>query len=418
MGLEVLTADVLYKKTDEALMLRRYPMAAKYAFKCLSEIEDIRDESQRAASIISLAGAHIQEAETLNADVDSAKELISQAYTELKENKYSQSVDLGIRCIDTVKQAKEQRVMDVISSSRAIIDDFKSNGKDVFNAEVMLKEAEIVIGYEDYFKALKLAMMGESEVGKMDIQRGMVPDIINRINSRLADVEERGMASDSVRLHIQNAKKAQSKNDFLIAMDYAILGIKELSEITEDYERASISLLAAQARLNEVSETGLEINQIKDLFEEAKKEFMGGNHSLALKLVKETIDNSKQLYKEHLIKPIGQCEQLVKTAEDLGADITRANNILIEAKAALDEELFPQVPLFLENCQKIAEREIKKHLFERFSQVRKEIERAQGKGMDASEASKMLDSGESSLENKNYIEAADYLQKCVDALKV
>ena len=77
-----------------------------------------------------------------------------------------------------------------------MIDNNKNEGKDVFNAELMLKEAEIVIGYDDYFKALKLAMMGESEVGMIDIQERIVPEIIGRFNSRLSELEGRGMEAE------------------------------------------------------------------------------------------------------------------------------------------------------------------------------------------------------------------------------
>jgi tetratricopeptide (TPR) repeat protein len=416
MGLEAVTTEVLYKRTEEALMLRRYAMAAKYASLCINEIEEIRDESQRAANIILLARTYIHEAENIYADVKSPKMLLEEASSELEENQYTSSLEDGNRCINLVKKAKEQRVMDIITRSRQIIETSKNEGNDVFNAEMLLKEAEIVIGTEDYFKALKLALMGENEIGQSELQRKIVPDIVNRIDERLKEADKKGIGSKFVGLNLKNAREALKNREFIIAYNYAILANKELSEMIRDYEKASISLHAASARIHEVESIGVDLTEIRNLFERAKKEFEEGNHSEALTLVKETIENSKQLYKEYLLKPIENCEELIITAKNLGGDVKRANNILLEAKAAFEEELFSQVPLFIDNCKKIVEREIKGHLFEKLTTAKEKLDEAQSRGLDTSEAMKMLKNGESSLENKKYLESMDYLQKCLDGL--
>jgi hypothetical protein len=335
----------------------------------------------------------------------------------LEANQYSASLENGNKSITAVKRAKEQKVKDVIAQSREIIETTKNEGNDVFNAEMLLKEAEIVIGTEDYFKALKLAIMGENEVGKTELQRRIVPDIVNKIEARLNDVDKKGVGSNIVKSHLKNAREALKNREFVIAFDYGILASKELSEIIQDYEKAAISLRAASARIHEVDSIGLDIAEIKDLFEKAKHEFQEGNHSQALQLVKETIENSKQLYKEYLLKPIENCEELIVTAEGLGADVNRANNILLEAKAAFEEELFGQVPLFIDNCKKIVEREIKGHLFEKLTDAKEKLNEAKSRGKDTNEAMKMLKNGESSLENKKYLESINYLQKCMDDLK-
>jgi hypothetical protein len=122
IGLDVLTVEVLYQKAEEALALRRYEKAAKYSSQSLDEIEEIRDESQRSANIIHLAGNYIQEAENIKADVTEAKKLLEKAFSELKNNEYIASIELGKKCIRSAKLAKEKKVSDAITLFQTIIE--------------------------------------------------------------------------------------------------------------------------------------------------------------------------------------------------------------------------------------------------------------------------------------------------------
>lgn len=416
-GWEAQSAEVIFKKIEETLLLRRYNEAAKYAIRCLCEVSEIKDESMRAGNLILLAESNIQEAENINAIVERSKELLDMAKSDLAANNYSSSLENAGMCLVSVKKAKEKKVTDVIAQAKLIIENSKSHGKEIFNAEMMIKEAEIVVGHEDYYKALKLTIMSEYEVGKADFQKKILSEILMRIKKRIDEVEKLDIVAKKVRLHLLNSQKAQKKNEFVIAFDYAILASKELTEIIYDYEKSKIFLRVASARINEVERIGLDTKEINQVLEGAKKEFSKRDYEGTIKLVKEIIGSSKQLYSESLLDPIELCEKQIEFAEKLDADVVRANIILLEAKAAYDEELFPQVPLFIDNCRKLVEREIKVNLFDKLTQAREELETVKGNGVDTNQAEIMLRSGESSLENKNYEDAANQIQTCMNLLK-
>jgi hypothetical protein len=412
-GIEVMSAEVIYKKTEDYLLQRRFKMAALYAQKSLDEVEEIRDESLRAAYIIRLGKSYISEADIISADTQNAKEVYKKAISGLEHYQYFSAIEMGNKCIKEANKSKEQRISNMISMARTHIEKSKSEGKSVENAEKMIGESETVLKDRNYFKAMKLTIMSLEEIGPMDIQKNMVKTILDEFKDRFRETIQQGMNSDIVRTHIKNAEKSQNKGDYVMASDCAIMGIKELSVLREEYDRTSISLIAAKARLHEVETTGFDVKDIKLIFDQAKKEFTAGNFNESLKLVKKTIKDSKQFYKEHLKKPIAHCEMLVKTAEDIGANVIRANNILLEAKAALDEELFSQVPLFVENCEKIAEREIKKKLYDKLSETREQLKQIESNGKNISEAVKILEKGETSLENKEYADCYDMIKKAL-----
>lgn len=414
IGLDVLTVEVLYQKAEEALDQERYEKAAKYASQSLGEIEEIRDESQRAANIIHLAGNYIQDAENINADVNDAKKLLEKAFSELKNNEYIASIELGKKCIRGAKKAKEMRVGEVIKSFQSIIDSSKKEGMNVSKAEFLLEEAKIALGDEDYSEALRLAMMSESEVEKVDLQKKMANEIISVTVEKLKGAEKIGVGVENIKTLLKNASNSLQKKDYVKALEYSMEAGMELSEATEEFERAATTIHAARARINESDEIGVNVKKAKELFETAKKAFNEREYSTAMKFAKETIREAKRAYVSHLSRPIDECDQLNKTASEIGINVQRANNMLSEAKAALEEESYSQVALFTDNCQRLMEREITKYLFDQLSSAKSKLKKTKGKGEDVKEATGILRSVESALENRKYSDAADNFKKYLE----
>jgi hypothetical protein len=411
IGLDVLTVEVLYQKAEEALELRRYEKAAKYASQSLGEIEEIRDESQRTANIINLAGNYIQEAENIKADVSEAKKLLDKAFSELKNNEYLASIELGKKCIRIAKKAKELKVSDAISSFQSIIDKSKRDGVDVSKAESLLEESRVALADEDYNEALRLAMQSESEVERVDLQKKMAAEIIAVTAAKLKEAEKKGIQADSVRKLLIKAATSLKNHDYVKALEFALESGMVLSESTEEYERASTTLQAARARINESDDIGVDVKKAKELLDTARSAFEDKKFTTSMKFAKETIKEAKRSYVGHLSIPIENCERLIKTASDLGVNVTRANNMLNEAKAALEEESYAQVAVFTENCKRLIERDITRNMFEKLSKAKSELASQEKKGEDIAEVTAILKSGESYLEGKEYINAAKYIQK-------
>jgi tetratricopeptide (TPR) repeat protein len=417
IGLDVLTVEVLYQKAEEALALHKYEKAAKYSSQSLDEIEEIRDESQRSANIIHLAGNYIQEAENIKADVTEAKKLLEKAFSELKNNEYMVSIELGKKCIRSAKLAKEKKVSDAIDLFRSLIEKSKGEGVDVSSAEKLLEDANLALADEDYSEALRLAMLSENEIEKVDLQKKMAVEIISVTAAKLKDAEKKGIAVEDVRKQLMEAANALKSNDYIKALENALESGMSLTEATEEYERSLSTLHAAQARLNESGNIGVEVDKASELLETAKEAFDKKDYGTSMKFAKETIKDAKRSYQSHLYKPIQICEELIDTAEELGVDVTRANNMLSEAKAALEEEAYSQVALFSEKCKRLVEREITKSLFEILSTSKAKLSAAKSNGVDVSEAAVMLKIGESSLEAKNYVEAASNFRKFKETLE-
>jgi hypothetical protein len=261
-------------------------------------------------------------------------------------------------------------------------------------------------------------MLSESEVEKVDLQKKMAAEIIAVTAAKLKEAEKKGLEADGVRKLLIKSATALKNNEYVTALEHALESGIVLSETTEEYERASTTLHAARARLNESDEIGVDVKKGKELFQTAKQAFDEKKFSTSIKYAKETIREAKRLYVGHLSTPIGSCEQLISTASELGVNVTRANNMLNEAKAALEEESYSQVAVFTENCKRLIEREITRNLFEKLSSARAKIAKAQDKGVDLTEVTAIMKSGESHLESKEYLNAAKYIQKLMKQMDV
>jgi hypothetical protein len=412
-GLEALTVEVLIQKAEDAQKKKQYKTAARYTLESLEEIEEIRDESQRAANIINLAKNYIQEAEIIKADVTEANKLLAKALSELENNEYIISIEFGKNCIKQAKMLKTMKVSESIELFKSAIDKSKDEGKDVLKANKLLKEAESAFAEQDFTRALKLSMLSESEVGKSDLQKKMVAEILNGTNATLKKVEEKSIESKGAKALMSQAKEALKNDQYTKAFGYVMESNLELLEATKEYERAQTTLSAALARMNESSDIGVDITKVKELYEEAKKAFSESNYSTAIDFARKTLRKANQSYEEHLVKPIERCEKLISTAESLGVDVKRAVNMLNESKAALEEGFYIQVSSFTESARKFVEKEIRRNLFEKLYSARAEIEEAKKEGIDITHAMVLVESAEASLENKEYTEAVNYFQKLI-----
>jgi hypothetical protein len=277
----------------------------------------------------------------------------------------------------------------------------------------LLAEAESAFAEQDYTRALTLAMQSESEIGKSDLQKKMVAEILKSTNTTLKKVEEKSIESKGAKALMSHAKEALKNDHYTKAFGYVMESNLELLEATKEYERAQTTLSAALARMNESSDIGVDISKVKELYEEAKKAFSESNYSTAIDFARKTLRKANQSYEEHLVKPIDKCEKLISTAESLGVDVKRAINMLNEAKAALEEGYYIQVSSFTESARKFVEKEIRRNLFEKLYSARAEIKEAKKEGIDITHAMVLVESAEASLENKEYTEAVSYFQKLI-----
>ncbi|UCE36413.1 MAG: tetratricopeptide repeat protein [Thermoplasmata archaeon] len=410
-GIEAVTVEVLIQKARDTQEQNLYKKAAKYTLQSLNEIEEIKDESLRAANIINLTRDYIQEAENIKADVTEAEKLRIKALSELENNEYIISIELSKKCIRLAKREMEKKVSESIDLFQSMIDKSKSEGKDVIKANKLLTEAKIALEDQDFTNALKLAMESESELGKSDIQKKMVSEILNMTNTILKKTEGKSIESKEVKALLSNATSALENDHYAKALGFALQSNIELLEATKEYDRAQTTLSAALARMKEGTDMGVDIKLVKELFEDAKKAFDESKYSTAIKVAKETIRKANQSYEEHLQKPIESCEKLILTAESLGVDVSRAVNMVSEAKAALKEGFYLQVSSFTESSRKLVEKEIRKNLFEKLFATKAEMESAKKEGIDITHAMVLVESAETSLENKEYIDAVNYFQK-------
>ncbi|UCF07562.1 MAG: tetratricopeptide repeat protein, partial [Thermoplasmata archaeon] len=417
INMDVLSAEALFQKAKEAQLKVQYDETVRYANACIEEIEVIKDESERAASIIRLAQEHILDAKILGAKVGPAQTLLDEAYYELKNSDYSTSIDLGKKSIEMAQTAQEHALADVISEYQSIIDESKKEGVDVSSAVKLMENARASSEAKDYKNALKLSMQSEVAVNKVNLQNKMITEMISRIESAVSEAEKNGVQCKPVKTLLTEATSALRNELFAKALESAQDAGSRLHEAKKMNEKAKTTLYAASARMNEGEKLGVAITKEKELHKKAEKAFNDADYPVSLEASKEIIVNMKKLLMDHLAQPIESCEQLMKSAQNMGVDVRRADNILKEAKVALEEELYSQVGLFTKNCRKLVERELSGALFKQLFNLRSTLSKAKNEKGDLTEEEQMLNSAESCLENHKYLDATEYIQKVKESLR-
>lgn len=411
IGLDVLTVEVLIQRAEEAIENGKFEKAGKYALQSLEEIEEVKDETQQAASLIQLVKNYINEAEGLRANTKEARKLYERALAELKNNRYADSIDLSKRAIKLAKEAKKGHVAETIQMFKSIVDKAKEEGLNVTSATKKINEAQDALKKEKFSEALRLAMQSENEIEQIDLQKKLATDTLSTTLANIKQAEEEGIDVKRASTLLKKATSALKDEDYMIALHWAIESGNEVAYAYEHFEKSSAMLHAAQARIKEGETIGADVGKAKDILKSAQTTVEEKDYESCIAYAKEAIKEAKKAYEKQLGQPIEICETLMKTGAGMGVDVSRAENIIKEAKVALEEEAYTQVRLYTENSRRLVEKEIRKRLYEILSETKGTEKDDKASGKDYSEGIALLKKGISALDGKDYSTASELISK-------
>ncbi len=286
---------------------------------------------------------------------------------------------------------------DALKAATEAVEAARKVDANVVEAEKVLADATAAAGNKDYKLAAEKAIEAteraqrifhertaaiiESGAGLVTLARGVGADV----------AEAEGLLS--------KARDALAAETLPEAVDLAKKAWKRSEKVLSEYLSSSFS--KAQSLILSAKNLGRDVAAVEDLLSRSRTAVEGNNYQSALDFTKEALDTITEDLSSVMNKDLHDSEDLVRTAQELGGDVTRSTNLLDRSRADIAALEFDRASNALRQCRAEAEKALQKSLEGKIADFSKFIEEAQAIGADTTAAADAFAQAEAALKQGN-----------------
>ena len=172
----------------------------------------------------------------------------------------------------------------------------------------------------------------------------------------LSSLEKSGAVSPLARNLLRSALNANSGRDFEKAMKYARECSVQAMKTRDEFASADKALKAAESEMAMLSELNIQSEEIADLFALAKSNFASGEYMKSREYSAQVREKTERTYVMAAGEVLSSSQFKINYARNIGADVSTAESLLREAKAAHEAKDFKQTLELARRCREEAER--------------------------------------------------------------
>ncbi len=283
-----------------------------------------------------------------------------------------------------VKETKgaRQAAEDGLKSAQEVIDAARRIDANVVEAEKVLADASAAMGDKDYRTAAeraaeatergrriyreRAAAMIESSAGLTALAKGVGADVAEA-EATLAKARD-ALAAENVPDAVDAARRAWKRSEKVLS------------------EHLSSSFSKVQALILSAKNLGRDVAPVEDLLSRARTAVEGNNFQGALDFTKEGLETIKDDLTSAVEKDLTEAEDLLHAAQELGADVTKANTFLERARSDIANLEFEKANNALRQSRTESEKALQRSLEGKLTDFSKFLAEARAIGADPSAA--------------------------------
>ncbi len=342
--------------------------------ECQKKIDDIRNKSRKAASEVKRVKERMEEAKDIHADVAESEKILLKALDALKKDKYDQAIDEAKKAEKQIIKSEKNRVKGLLTTFKEKIDETRKQGINTALADNLIRRAYKEMDAGNYRESINLAMQSEGELERIELQQDISKRSITSTNDKLENAKEENIKVDDAEKLLNQAKQAYRSGFYVKAFDNAIKSVDKLNTTVRSYRESKKLLDSIDKAQETAASLGLDITEVKDQIEEGKIAFENGRYGKALSNAKnaeskllgfeselpdiiEEIGSNLNSLKEKG-KDTGRGDELIKQSKiSLGiGDITAAITFLSEAKDEFGGEVFDEYRNYIDEATSLVKK--------------------------------------------------------------
>ena len=330
--------DAMLQEASDALQAGDHKAAMDMVGKLREELDKVieRHIEQRFFDAEML----IIELEVVGIDVSSSKSIVEEGKKTLKEKKLKEALALADKAGAEVEKLQRQQVMEVMTYANSIIESLKAFHVDVAAFEAKAAETQKELEAKHFENAMGMVIDLEGNVSNFRVHK--FDELISQTEGIIIEKEEAGKDVTEAQGMLKRAKQAKDIKDFEAASDYLIEARYAADKEAGLEFKAKAFLKQAQERYEETSGTGVCSLACQDHLKLAAKAIETKNFDEALMEAKKAEAAIVTATREHdrIMKRIGSVVGSKDMAKGFGCDLMETDSLLEQANASLGKGEF------------------------------------------------------------------------------
>jgi len=301
---------------------------------------------------------------------------------------------------EKVKEATRTRGVaeEALKAAREVLDAAKRIDADIGVAQEPLAEAESAFGAKDYRLAADKA--AEAKERGQRLYRGRAEAIVTSSESLANLARSVGGELGEAESALKKARDALSSDDLTNAVDQAKKAWKRGEKVL--HEHLSLSFSKAQSLILTAKNLGREVAPIEDLLSRARTGMDSNDYDSAVSFTKEALATITDDLRANLDGEMREAEDLMRTAQELGADVTRPSGLIERARGDLENLDFEKARNAFRQSRGESEKALQKSLDGKVANFAKFLDEATGLGAETSAAAERFDQAEAAIKKGDY----------------
>lgn len=327
----------------------------------------------------------------------------------LRDSQLRRQLEEKVKEATRTRQAAE----DGLKAAQDVIDAARKIDANVVEAEKVLADATAAMGSKDYKLAAEKAVEA-TERGKR-IYRERVSAILESSAHLAALAKSVGADASEAETALSKARDALGADDLPTAIDLAKRAWKKSEKSLSEHLSSSFSRV--QALILSGKNLGRDVAPVEDLLSRARTAMEGNNFQSALDFTKEGLDTITEDLSSAMAKEVREAEDLIRTAQELGADVTKSTTLLERAKTDVGNLEYEKANNALRQSRAESEKALQKGMEGKFADFTKFIDEARAIGADPSSAREHFSKAEAAIRQGNYKAGAQLAKQGFQALQ-
>lgn len=316
----------------------------------------------------------------------------------LRDNQLRRQLEEKVKEATRTRQAAE----DGLKAAQAVIDQARRADANVAEAEKALADASASMTAKDYKAAADKAGEAHERARRLYEERARAIVDSSATLGRLAKGVGAELAETEAAL--AKAEAALASEDLGGAIDLAKKAWKRSEKVLQEHLSSSFS--KAQALMLSAKNLSRDIAPIEDLLSRARTAMENNDFASALDFTKEGLDTIRDDLTSALSKELEDAEDLLRTAAELGADTTKAGNLVERARGDIGSLEFEKARNALSQSRAESERSLQRTLEGRAGDFSRFLQEARAMGADVGAAQDLFAKAEGAIRKGNYRDGA------------
>lgn len=305
---------------------------------------------------------------------------------------------------EKVKEAARTRqaAEDGLKAAQDLIEQARRIDANVMEAEKALADANAAMVAKDYRAAADKANEALERGNRIYRERARAIVDSSAALSRLA----KGVGADLAETEaaLAKAEGALADENLGVAIDLAKKSWKRSEKALQEHLSSSFS--KAQALILSAKNMGREVAPIEDLLSRARTAMENNDFQSALDFTKEALDTITDDMTSAMNREIGDAEDLMRTAGELGADTTRVATLIVRARGDIENLDFEKARNAVHQSRAESEKALQRSLDGRTGDFSRFVQEARAMGADPGAAPDQFAKAEAAIKKGNYREGA------------